>query len=185
MLIQWLVSIALSSELILVSMQGFILLAKIHQAQVGLVRELNEVRFLAGYFKAVMHEATEISINPQQSELMAVHHRASEQDKSEAKVWRFFLSDTINSRGQQLMVQEQDHRREVLATDLKSFSLRFCVAADSKLQCKSSFDIQDWGEVKAVEFTIEIVCNRLINRVISMKNNHRWQFVLRKGKSIS
>lgn len=173
MIFQWLISIALTAEIIMVGMKGYVLLAQLHQAHSLVVQELTEVRFIVGYFKAVLHQGSQIAKNSDSQQILAVHNSE--------KTRRYYLTEGVNRRGFVLWVREGDQRSEVLSHEIKFLRLQYCINRDSKLECQSASGIQDWHAVRAVEFTLEFFENPAVDKVLKLKNQHRWHFLLKLG----
>ena len=171
MLIQWLISISLTAEIIFVSMQGFLLLSKMHLTQQLITRESSEIRFLVGYFRAVLHEATDIVSQSARAELMSVICLRQSPEGLIKTERRVLLSESMASEGFTLAVQEEGRRSEVLTTHLKSFSLKFCVKTNAGINCRPASETQEDAEIVGVEF----------------QNHHRWRFILSKhsGKRLN
>ncbi len=174
MLFQWLLSIALSAEIIVVGIQGYVLLTKLNYIHNAITQELSELRFIVGYFKTVLHQGVEIGKDFYSQEILVV--RSTEITR------RYYLTRAVKERGFVLWVQEGNQRSEVLSHDLKLLRLKFCRKLDSKWICQSSSEIQDWHQVKAVEFDLEFFDNAPVDTVIKLKNHHQWRFVLLLGK---
>ena len=196
MLVQWLLTIALTAQITLGSMQGFLLLAKLHQAQIALAQEQEQIRFLVVYFRSMLHDALMpaqicgaaitqdnplASMKKRPDSILEVMRCRQDGRNSKVIAQRFFLLDAESKRGLTLFVQEGDHRREALTGGLQLLSLKFCTKTVSNMDCRAAEAIQDWNEVGAVEFNLQFLPNAAMDKMVTLHNHHRWQFTLKLG----
>jgi len=184
MLVQWLITMTLTMEIILASMQGFLLLSKLHYVQYAVAQEEEQLRLLVGYFRHQLEESLKPDqMNPLISEnaLLALRIRSEEGSDTHFSILRFHLLESDNHRAMTLFVQDSEHRSEALISDLIFLRLQFCIKKVSAVLCRAASEIEDWSEVRAIEFDLQFQANSLVDKTLILNNHHRWQFRLAIG----
>jgi hypothetical protein len=144
MLVQWLIAMALTMEIVLASMQGFLLLSKMHYVQSAISHEQEQIRLLVGYFRHRLEE----SLKPDQKNLLisenallALRIRSEKGSDTNFSILRFHLLESDNHRALTLFVQDSEHRPEALVSDLVFMRLRFCIKKASAVLCREASEI--------------------------------------------
>lgn len=196
MLVQWVLSMALSAVILLGAMEGFLLLSLLYKAQVELSQEQAQVRFLVGYFRGLFlagvipdqpcgnlinHDHAIMPVSAEDGAILTL--RVCRQVAGHAVIMpvRFFLEQFESKPGITLFIQEGTHRLEALSSVLHSFSVKYCILTAEGGECQMADKIHDWASVGAVEFYLRFNTNDSVDKIVTLRNQHRWQFSLKTG----
>lgn len=197
MLAQWLISMALSVVISLGTMQGFLLISKCHNAQRLISEEQSEIRFLVRFLQRILHSAVwpgqdcggEIN---QDNPLVPVsglkdlqlHFRICSSDEHNFNIIpvRFYIHQSESKKGVSLSIQQGNKRREVLISDLQSFSVVFCSKKPIK-SCRAASEIHDWATIEAIEFKLRFHHSSILDHLVFLDNHHQWDFRIKVGST--
>lgn len=195
MLAQWLISMALSVVISLGTMEGFLLISKCHNAQRLLSEEQAQVRFLVCFLREILHSAILPAqdcggLLNQDNPLVPVsglkdlqlHFRICSSDEHNFTIIpvRFYIHQSESKKGISLSIQHGNKRKEVLVSDLHSFSLAFCSKKPIQ-SCRPASEIQDWSTIEALEFKLRFHPSSILDNLVFLENHHQWKFRIKVG----
>ncbi len=187
----------LSVVISLGTMEGFLLISKCHNAQRLLSEEQSQIRFLVGFLRVILHSAILPSqncggeINNENALIpvsglkdLQLHFRICSSDEHNFTIIpvRFYIHQSDGKKGISLSIQQGNKRKEVLISDLQSFSLGFC-SKNPTQSCRPAWEIQDWSTIEAIEFKFRFHHSSILDHLVFLENHHQWNFRIKVGST--